>query len=93
MKPVYGRRGDKAGLLAAIHRGTDTLDAQRIKSEIVEAEDHVPSALQINAWLVEETSRGSSRKGAIISRRLENPVERAPNSYFLRRRPSPSRST
>ena len=90
VKPVYGRRGDKAGLLAAIHRGTDTLDAQRIKSEIVEAEDHVPSALQINAWLVEETSRGQfARKGAIISRRLENPVERAPNSYFLSSSPKP----
>jgi hypothetical protein len=90
---AYAARGDKPGLLQAISSGTDTADQKRIKAAIVEAEDHVPKSLAINAWLLEPaTSPGQfQRKGAIISRTLDNPVDRKPNSYYLSSSPKPER--
>ena len=91
--PNYSPRSDKVALLTGINSGPEAADAKRIKVAIVEAEDFVPASLRINAWLLEEgPSTGQfQQKGAIISRTLENPIERSLNSYYLSSTPRPEK--
>jgi len=84
--PSYSSRGDKASLLGAISSSSDAAEAKRVKSEIVKAEDSVPTSLTVDAYILDENLK---RKDAVISQAISNPVDRNLNSYFLASMPKP----
>lgn len=77
VKPVYQPRGDKGGLLAQV--------ADPDTRAIIEAEDHVPFALECEAYRLDHSLQ---RQGTIIATSVLNPVERDVSSYISGGRPN-----
>ncbi len=84
--PNFAGRSDKQALLTRIASSRDPDDAKRAKRGIVEAEDWVPTTLNVQADILDE---GLQRRNAVLNQTIPNAVPRSYDSYFLSTTPSP----
>src|SRR5262249_4846700 len=89
--PIVAKRSDKAGLLAKIDNSREGAEYKKVKKAIVEAEDFVPSELDIEAHMLDEVKQNEfKRRESFLTIKVPNPIPRDFNKYYLRTEPKPA---
>ncbi len=87
VRPKYISRNKAASLRKAFE---DKGDQQaETKAAIARAEEHVPEAMQCEAWILEKKGAAFEHKQQILKTAVPNPVEQTPESYHLEGAPPP----
>jgi hypothetical protein len=90
--PQYSGQPNKSALLTAIQNSNDDINQKIAKREIVEAEDHVPSALLCTAVTLDQNLNSAPQLGLNLSGvSVTNAVERNFGDYYLSGVPKPDR--
>jgi len=84
VEPKVKSRSDKAGLLKTIANSREDATSKKLKADIVEAEDHVPTELNIKANMLEELPNKTLKQHeTFLSIKVANPIPRDFKDYFL----------
>lgn len=82
--PVFTSRNDKGSLLQAIDASGEDATSKQHKREIVTAEDFVPTGLRCEAYALRKVGENQfERQQSLVSKTVNNPVERSLASYHL----------